>query len=114
MTEETLQDLIITMCDYHESIGNHCVRLYKSASVLIDSKIQLKLQDIVLNMLVNSTALAGNKREKLELITVMASSSIYCATKRWHSKGKLKNASALVEEILPFVISGIKNSIGKE
>ncbi|WML34418.1 TetR/AcrR family transcriptional regulator [Clostridium sp. OS1-26] len=113
LTEETLRNLILIMCDYHQSIGNNYTRLYKSAAVLIDIKVQIKLQDIVLNMLINSKTFSRNEQDKLELITVMISSGIYCATKRWHSKGTLKNASALIKEVLPFMSSGLKSAIGK-
>lgn len=113
LNEETLRDLILIMCDYHQSIGNNHTRLYKSAAVLIDIKVQLKLQDIVLSMLMNSKTFPNSKQDKLELITVMISSGIYCATKRWHSKDTSKDASLLVKEVLPFMLSGLKSSIEK-
>jgi hypothetical protein len=99
------------MCDYHQSIGNNHTRLYKSAAVLIDIKVQLKLQDIVLSMLMNSKTLLNNGQDKLELITVMISSGIYCSTKRWYSKDTLKDTSLLVKEVLPFMLSGLKSAI---
>ncbi|MBV7273182.1 TetR/AcrR family transcriptional regulator [Clostridiaceae bacterium UIB06] len=34
LTEETLRNLILIMCDYHQSIGSNYTRLYKSATVL--------------------------------------------------------------------------------
>ncbi|MFW2491651.1 TetR/AcrR family transcriptional regulator [Clostridium chromiireducens] len=111
LNEETLRDLILIMCDFHQSMSNNYSRLYKSAAVLIDINVQLKLQDIVLNMLMNINAFSKNAKDKLELITVMISSGIYCATKRWHNKDTLKDTSLLVEEILPFMISGLKSSI---
>jgi len=113
LTKETLRDLILIMCDYHQSMGNNYARLYKSAVVLIDIKVQLKLQDIVLNMLMNIKTFSKNEKEKLELITVMISSGIYCATKRWYSKDTLKDTALLVEEVLPFMISGLESSIKK-
>ncbi|WP_238883894.1 TetR/AcrR family transcriptional regulator [Clostridium sp. YIM B02551] len=111
LTEETLRDLIFIMYDYHKTVGTSYTRLYKSASVLIDIKVQLKLQDIVLNMLTNIKPFSKDDNDKLELITVMISSGIYCATKRSHSKGDLKDASTLAKEILPFMVSGLKAAI---
>lgn len=111
LNEETLRELILIMYDFHQSMSNNYARLYKSASVLIDINIQLKLQDIVLSMLMNIKAFSKNTKDNLELITVMISSGIYCATKRWHSKGTLKDTSLLVEEVLPFMMSGLKSSI---
>ncbi len=107
LNEETLHDLILIMCDYHKSIGTNYTRLYKSAAVLIDIKVQLKLQDIILSMLMNNKTFSKNEEDKLELLTVMISSGIYCATKRWHNK----DTSLLVKEVLPFMISGLKSTI---
>lgn len=111
LTEETLRDLILTMYDYHLFVETNYIKLYKSASVLIDIRVQLKLQDIILAMLNNIRPFSKNEQDKLELITVMISSGIYCSTKRWHSKGSSKDASALVKEVLPFMISGLKSVI---
>ena len=111
LTEETLRNLIFIMYDYHKTVGTSYTRLYKSASVLIDIKVQLKLQDIVLNMLNNIKPFSADEKDKLELITVMISSGIYCATKRSHSKGDMKDVSTLAKEILPFMVSGLKAAI---
>lgn len=111
LTEETLRDLILIMYDYHQSIGTNYTKLYTSAAVLIDIKVQLKLQDIILAMLNNIKSFPNNEQDKLELITVMISSGIYCATKRWHSNNNLKDTSTLVKEVLPFMISGLKSAI---
>jgi len=62
-------------------------------------------------MLNNIKSFPNNEQDKLELITVMISSGIYCATKRWHSNDNLKDASTLVKEVLPFMISGLKSAI---
>ncbi|NRT79827.1 TetR/AcrR family transcriptional regulator [Clostridium beijerinckii] len=114
LNEKTLRDLIFIMCDYHKTVGTSYIRLYKSANMLIDMRVQLKLQDIVQNMLNNTRACSKNEDEKLELITVMMSSGIYCATKRWHSKGNLKDASAvsaLADEILSFMTSWLTSAL---
>lgn len=114
LNEKTLRDLIFIMCDYHKTVGTSYIRLYKSANMLIDMRVQLKLQDIVQNMLNNTRTCSKNEEEKLELITVMMSSGIYCATKRWHSKGNLKDASAvssLADEILSFMTSWLTSAL---
>lgn len=111
LTEETLGNLILIMCDYHQSIGSNYTRLYKSAAVLIDIKVQLKLQDIVQNMLINEKVFSRNEENRLEIVTVMISSGIYCATKRWYNKGTLRDSSKLIRDVLPFMISGIKGTV---
>lgn len=114
LNEKTLRDLIFIMCDYHKTVGTSYIRLYKSANILIDMRVQLKLQNIVQNMLNNTRNCSKNEEEKLELITVMMSSGIYCATKHWHSKGNLKDASAvsaLADEILSFMTSWLTSAL---
>ncbi|GFZ33146.1 hypothetical protein CSC2_36720 [Clostridium zeae] len=111
LTEDTLRDLILIMYDFHMYIGTNYTKLYKSASVLIDIKVQLKLQDIILTMLNNIKLFSKNEQDKLELLTVMISSGIYCSTKRWYSKGDLKDTSSLVKEVLPFMAAGLKSVI---
>ncbi|WP_026886948.1 TetR/AcrR family transcriptional regulator [Clostridium beijerinckii] len=114
LNEKTLRDLIFIMCDYHKTVGTSYIRLYKSANMLIDMRVQLKLQDTVQNMLNNTRTCSKNEEEKLELITVMMSSGIYCATKRWNSKGNLKDASAisaLADEILSFMTSWLTSEL---
>ncbi|EHI98410.1 TetR family transcriptional regulator [Clostridium sp. DL-VIII] len=63
------------------------------------------------SMLMNNKTFSKNEEDKLELLTVMISSGIYCATKRWNSKDTLKDTCLLVKEILPFMISGLKSTI---
>lgn len=112
LTEETLCDLILIMCDYHNTVGSCYSKLYKSASVLIDVKVQAKLQNIIEKMINNTIHFSKNQTDKSELITVMISSGIYCTTKRWHSKGKLKDASsssALAKDVLSFMLSGLSS-----
>ncbi|GKU32262.1 TetR/AcrR family transcriptional regulator [Clostridium folliculivorans] len=111
LTEDTLLDLILILYDYHVYIGTNYTKLYKSASVLIDIKVQLKLQDIILKMLNNIKPFSNNEQDKLELLTVMLSSGIYCSTKRWYSKGSSKDTSSLVKEVLPFMTAGLKSAI---
>ncbi|MBK1812808.1 TetR/AcrR family transcriptional regulator [Clostridium sp. YIM B02505] len=111
LTEKTLQDLILIMYDYHQYIETNFKKLYKSASVLIDIRVQLKLQDIILEMLNNIKSFSTDEQEKLELVTVMLSSGIYCSTKRWYSKGSSKDPSSLLKEVLPFMTSGLKSVI---
>ncbi|HYE12583.1 MAG TPA: TetR/AcrR family transcriptional regulator [Patescibacteria group bacterium] len=113
LTEETARGLILSMCDYQEAINGQCKQKYSSIAALVENKLQLQLQDIVITMLENTTAFAGTERKKLELVAAMISCSIYGAANHWYTSGKSTNASSAAEEILPFVISGVKAAMEK-
>ena len=65
-------------------------------------------------MLSNGTTFAGSERKRLELVATMISWSIYGATYHWYTKDQLRDSSVFAEEILPFVMSGMKAAIGKD
>lgn len=108
LTEETLKELILILCDYNESINSRCKRIYRSAYAFMDSKMQLKLQAIVKNLLKKGVTCTDVDIEKIELHAIIISSSIYFATNHWYKKGKSNNISALVTEMLPFVTAGME------
>jgi AcrR family transcriptional regulator len=113
LTEETVRSLILSICDYQEAINGQCKQKYSSIAALVDNKLQLQLKDIVITMLANTKTFAGSERKRLELVATMISCSIYGAANYWYTSGKSRSASALAEEILPFVISGVKASMEK-
>jgi AcrR family transcriptional regulator len=112
LTEDTLRNLILIICDYHESKNNHCKRRFESVAALIDAKIQFKLQNIVMDLLTNNPTYAKVEAKKLEIVSIMISNSIYGATNRRYDESKVKDASTLVNEILPFVMAGVRGALG--
>lgn len=117
LTKETMRNLILSICNYHEELNNCWKRNYKSVSTLatlIETRVQLQLQDIIITMLSNGTTFAGSERKRLELVATMISWSIYGATYHWYTKDQLRDSSVFAEEILPFVMSGMKAAIGKD
>ncbi len=112
-TEANLENLILVLCDYHESINTHCKRVYISAAPLIDAKVQLILKDIVHNILESSTLFLIDDPNKFELVTTMVGSLIYSSTKYCYSKDNLKGISTLNKEILPFILAGLKTTVEK-
>ncbi|WP_315071054.1 TetR/AcrR family transcriptional regulator [uncultured Clostridium sp.] len=108
LTEETLKELIFIVCDYNDSLNSQCKRIYRSASTLMDSKMQLKLQDIVKNLLMKGITSNDVDIKKIETYAIMISSSIYFATSHWYKEDESKDISALVTEILAFVMTGIE------
>lgn len=107
LTEDTIRNLILAVCDYHESLSNSCKGNYQSVATLVEAKVQFQLKDLVVNILENNLNLASQNRRKLELIAIMISGSIYGATYHWHTEGQLTKASVFLEEIVPFIMAGI-------
>ncbi|MBK1810745.1 TetR/AcrR family transcriptional regulator [Clostridium sp. YIM B02505] len=108
LNEDTLKDLIVAMCNYHENISNHCNMVYKSISSFMDSKIQLKLKELIALMLTNTTAFGIIDQDKLDLLSIMISNSIYGATSYWYSQGRQLSAEELSHNILPYVMPSIE------
>lgn len=111
LNDYTLKDLIMALCNYHEHINNHCKSVYKSISLFMDNDIQDRLQELIVLMLTNTSSLSIIEQDKLELLAIMISNSLYSATSYWYSKGKLITASELSKDLLPFVMSGINTFI---
>ncbi|SMC25945.1 transcriptional regulator, TetR family [Clostridium acidisoli DSM 12555] len=108
LNKDTLNVVIIALCNYHEDINNHCNKVYKSISSFMDNNIQDKLQELIAIMLTNTASFGIIEQEKLKLLAIMISNSLYGATSYWYSKGKIITVSELSEDILTFVMPGIK------
>ena len=112
LTKETIRDLILSICNYHEKLNDCWKRDYKSIStiaILVETRVQFKLHDIIINMLANNKTYAGSEGQRLELVATMISWSIYGATYHWYTKEKMRDASVFAEEVLPFIMSGVRS-----
>jgi AcrR family transcriptional regulator len=108
LNEDTLKDLIVAMCNYHENISNHCNMVYKSISSFMDNKIQLKLKELIALMLTNTDSFTVIKQENLDLLSIMISNSIYGATNYWYVQGRHISAEELSHNILPYVMPNVE------
>jgi AcrR family transcriptional regulator len=108
LNEDTLTTLIVALCNYHENISNQCNIVYKSIASFMDNKIQDKLQELIALMLTNTHTFGIIKQEKLDLLSIMISNSIYGATSYWYSQGRRISAKELSHNILPYVMPSIK------
>jgi AcrR family transcriptional regulator len=108
LTEATLKELILIVCDYNDAINSQCKRIYRSASAFMDSKMQLKLQDVVKSLLMKNATCNVVDIKRIEIYAIMISSSIYFATNHWYKSGKPNNISALAAEMLAFLLAGIE------
>jgi hypothetical protein len=59
-------------------------------------------------MLTNTHTFGIIKQEKLDLLSIMISNSIYGATSYWYSQGRRISAKELSHNILPYVMPSIK------
>ncbi|GAB6928876.1 TetR/AcrR family transcriptional regulator [Paenibacillus sp. JCM 10914] len=100
LTEETVKNLIHSLCDYHESSSKQCVRNYESVAPLVEKNIIVELEKFVLQLL--SKTYAQEDGRSLEQAATIISWSIYEITYRWFIKGKIETPIELFHNIAPF------------
>lgn len=111
LTEGTLKELILIVCDYQDSINLSCKKIYRSASALIDSQVQRKLHAIIMSLLMNKMSYTDIQTQKLKIISVMISHSIYSATSHWYREEKTEDKTPLLAILLPFLKAGIESTL---
>lgn len=113
LTRETLRQLILAVCDFHESLCAQCKRGYQFNVPVVENKIRLQLQQIIMECLARQGVLPDRSRQEGVAVT-MASWAIYGAVYRWITEGRPITADKLAETILPFIMAGIQTAIGEE
>lgn len=113
LTAETLQNLILSVCDYHETVSKNCKRTSQSIAPVMEMKVKMQLEHIVTAWLATS-ALPAEIEKRADWIAVMISQSIYSATYRWNAEGRKTSAAVLAEEILPFLMAGLQTVMEQE
>lgn len=104
LTEETIQQLIFSLCDYHES-SNSCVKKYDSVSLIIEENIKKRLEKFILQLITKVTDTTDEKT--LETTATMLGWSIYGVTYRWNLEGRTEAPSALAQRIVPLIVNGV-------
>ncbi|ULO09101.1 TetR/AcrR family transcriptional regulator [Paenibacillus sp. 19GGS1-52] len=104
LTEETIQQLIFSLCDYHES-SNSCVKKYDSVSLIIEENIKKRLEKFILQLITKVTDTTDEKT--LETTATMLGWSIYGVTYRWNLEGRKEAPSALAQRIVPLIVNGV-------
>ncbi|SFF11344.1 transcriptional regulator, TetR family [Paenibacillus algorifonticola] len=104
LTEETVQELIFSLCDYHES-SNKCLKKYDSVAPIIEKNIKKQLDDFILQLLTQGNPHKDQKT--LEHAATLLSWSIYGITYQWNQEGRQESPSALASKIVPLIIGGI-------
>lgn len=104
LTEETVQEIICSLCDYHQS-SSSCIKKYDSVAPIIERNIQMQLEQFILR-LVTRVAKDAESRT-LELTATMLSWSIYGLTFRWNQEGRQESPAELASRIVPIILQGV-------
>jgi AcrR family transcriptional regulator len=113
LTRETLRQLILSFCDFHESLSTQCRRGYQFNVPVVEIKIKLQLQEIITDCLDRQGVLADRSRQEGLAVTT-TSWAIYGAVYRWITEGRPTTADKLAEAILPFITAGMRSTMGEE
>mgnify|MGYP001222870049 CR=1 FL=1 len=103
LTEKTLQELIVALCNYHET-SHHCFKKYDSVALLLEENIKLHLEKLVLQLI--STAATAADLKSLETAATLLSWSLYGITYRWNMEGRTVSSSELAEQVMPLITGG--------
>lgn len=103
LTEKTLQELIVALCNYHET-SHHCFKKYDSVALLLEENIKLHLEKLVLQLI--STAATSADLKSLETAATLLSWSLYGITYRWNMEGRTVSSSELAEQVMPLITGG--------
>lgn len=107
LTEQTLLELIVALCAYHES-SQHCVKKYDSVALIIEENIKLQLEQLILRLLSKTTSTPVQSKALASAATLL-SWSIYGVTYRWNQDGRTEAPAELAKRVSPFIIGGISH-----
>ncbi|MFC3746948.1 TetR/AcrR family transcriptional regulator [Paenibacillus sp. GCM10012306] len=105
LTEETIKQLVIALCDYHEESSRQCVKNYESVAPLVEKNIISELEEFVF-LLLSRTCQSENSG-RLERAATVISWSIYGSAYRWYLNGKKETPAELSNDIAPLFASWI-------
>lgn len=85
LSERTIQKLILSLCDYHDT-SNQCIHKYNSVAPILEEHIKNQLEHFILQLITRGTS--NTDPRTLELAATILSWSIYGVTFRWNVEGK--------------------------
>ncbi|MFS0868346.1 TetR/AcrR family transcriptional regulator [Paenibacillus xylanilyticus] len=103
LTEETVKQLIISLCNYHDS-SNQCIKKYESVAPIFEENIKTQLEQLILQIITRDADQAELKT--LADAATMLSWSIYGLTYRWNLEGRQESPAELAERVVPFIMGG--------
>lgn len=102
LSEKTLQELIVALCNYHET-SHRCFKRYDSVALLLEENIKVHLEKLILQ-LISSAASAEPK--SLATAATLLSWSIYGVTYHWNLEGRTESPNELAERVKPLLTGG--------
>lgn len=103
VTKKTLQELIVALCNYHET-SHRCFKKYDSVALLLEENIKLHLEKLILQLISGSDAATDSK--SLATAATLLSWSLYGVTYRWNLEGRTESPSELAERVMPLITGG--------
>ncbi|WP_269055289.1 TetR/AcrR family transcriptional regulator [Paenibacillus tundrae] len=104
LTEETLKQLVISLCNYHDS-SNQCIKKYESVAPIFEENIKAQLEKLVLELAMSQTD-GAEPPKTLAYLATMLSWSIYGVTYRWNLEERQESPAELAERVVPFMMNG--------
>ncbi|KWX73990.1 TetR/AcrR family transcriptional regulator [Paenibacillus jilunlii] len=103
LTEKTLQELIVALCNYHGT-SHRCFKKYDSVALLLEENIKVHLEKLILQLISRSDATTDPN--SLATAATLLSWSLYGVTYRWNLEGRLEPTSELAERVMPLITGG--------
>lgn len=113
LTPETLKDLIIAVCRYHEKLSTNCKRTAQEVYPVVEMKIKDQLEQVISNWL-SKEEVSPEAKKSLQWVAVMISQSIYGSAYLWNVRGRKISATVFADEILYILWPGLQAVMKKE
>ncbi len=107
-SEETGRELILLVYEYHIYAYEKCRINAKSIASHVEQVVKSQLQEIIIQLLSNRTALKSQDPGKIEMAATMIGAAIYSSSQSYFMRKNQKNPDDLVADTLSFIISGMK------
>lgn len=101
LNEETIKNIVISLCEFHEESNKRCVKSYDSISPHLEKNTKIQLENFLSQLLTKSCT--ESARRSLDLAITMLTWSIYGVTYRWNMDGRIESPQVLAEKILPML-----------
>ncbi|ADM69661.1 hypothetical protein GMA19_01843 [Paenibacillus polymyxa E681] len=108
LSERTIQKLILSLCDYHDT-SNQCIHKYNSVAPILEEHIKNQLEHFILQLITRGTS--NTDPRTLELAATILSWSIYGVTFRWNVEEKKESPTDLAGRAVPLIFNGVVLSL---
>lgn len=101
LNEETIRNIVISLCEYHEASNKRCMKSYDAIAPLLEKNIKIQLANFI-SSLMSKSCIESDQRT-LELAITMMTWSIYGVTFSWNMEGRAESPHEFAEKILPLL-----------